>query len=166
MENSREVLNTKVLVEFVQDTKQGESVVKCRPLDIPSDLMSEISGAIVRNVTFTRLQLMKYKGKIKGFSFNRKFGVRIQIGERAPVTLSDVFGLESNVKQTLILKNNTEEKDYSARNKAVMLDFADKINDMVYISMTEVLESTPELDEAKDDMIEHLEAVSPKYLSA
>jgi len=166
MENSREVLNTKVLVEFVQDTKKGESVVKCRPLDIPSERIDEISGTISRNVAFTRLQLIRYKGKIKGFSFNRKFGIRIQIGERAPVTLSDVFGLGGDVKQTLIIKENTEEKDYSAQNKARMDDLSDKIYDMVYLSMTGELDCALELSEAKEENVAQLEAVSPKYLSA
>lgn len=159
---------TSVKVQFVQETKKGESVVNCKPLNIETEKITEISGTIVKHLAYTRLQLARYKGRITGFSFNRKFNVRITINELEAVTLNDVYGLgdEMNCAQTLIIKDNTEEKDFSARNRAVMQDFADKIHDMVFLAMTGEGEIIMELDEARDEMNERLEAVSPKFLNA
>ena len=167
MKNSNDMKVTKVKVQFVQETKKGESVVNCKPLTIESEKITEISGTIVKHLAYTRLQLARYGARIVGFSFNRKFDVRITINELEPVTLSEVYGLdEGTCRQTLMIRKNTEDKDFSAKNKAVMEDFANKIHDMVFLAMTGDMEVVYELDEAKEEMVERLEAVSPKYLNA
>lgn len=167
---------TKVKVQFVQESKKGEFVLNCKPLNIESRAITEISGTISNHIAYTRLQLVRYKAKIKGFSFNRKFNVRIQINELEPVTLNDVFGLGEQVdcSQTLIVKTTSEcdertDKErllIQAKNRKVMSDFADKIQDMVHYAMTGEMEVAYNLNEAKDNINERLNAVSPKFLTA
>lgn len=154
--------NTNVKVQFVQERKEGETVLNAKPLAIESDNLSEIAGTITKNILSTRLTLIKYGAKIKGFSFNRKFNVRITINELEPVDLTDLFGLaDVDCNRTLMVKKNDAEKT-----EQIFKQFSAQIFDLVRLSMTQEHLCIEDMDEVNESIPQKVaEVASPKLLA-
>jgi len=156
-------MNTEVKVQFVQERKEGETVLNAKPLSIESSNLSEIAGTITKNILSTRLTLIKYGAKIKGFSFNRKFNVRITINDEEAVDFSTLYGLaDVDCNRTLQVK-----KDDAQKTEAIFKQFSEQIYDLVRLSMTQehlCIESTEEVNESIPQLVAKVS--SPKMLKA
>lgn len=153
---------TEVKVQFVQERKEGQTVLDAKPLSIESVNISEVAGTIVKNILSTRLTLIKYGAKIKGFSFNRKFNVRITINDAEAVDFSTLFGLaDVDCNRTLMVK-----KDDAQKTEAIFKQFSEQIYDLVRLSMTSEHLMIQDFEEVTAEIAENVSKVASQKLLA
>lgn len=152
-----------VKVQFVQMRKEGETVLNAKPLSLETENISEIAGTIIKNILSTRLTLIKYGAKIKGFSFNRKFNVRITINDLEAVDFSTLYGLaDVDCNRTLMVK-----KDDAQKTEAIFKQFSEQIYDLVRLSMTGEHLMIEDFEEVTEAISENVAKVaSPKLIEA
>jgi len=131
-------MKTIVTLSFVQ----GANKLTLNRFEIDSQRISEIAGTLAMRIINARKNMIKYGVKIKGFSFNRKFNILLEINGYESVTLNDLF----------ITENNTFS--YSAKNQSE-LEFkshklAEIIYDLVSLSMTGANELVIDYSELKE----------------
>jgi len=115
---------TTLTLSFVQ----GANKLTLNRFEVDSVKISEIAGTLATRIINARANLIKYGVKIKGFSFNRKFNIELQINGGEIVNLNDLFeGIECKINYSA---KNREELEAKSRK------LADIIYDLVFLSMT------------------------------
>lgn len=114
-----------VNVTFVQ----GLNEVRIVNFEIESEKITEIAGTLVRKIVNARANMIKYGMKIKGFSFNRKFDIVLQVNGGEKVCLNDLFFDNVDAKITYSAKNEQQFNVNSGR-------LCEIIYDLVFLSMT------------------------------
>jgi hypothetical protein len=117
-------MKTTLTLSFVQ----GANKLTLNRFEVDSVKISEIAGTLATRIINARANLIKYGVKIKGFSFNRKFNIELQINGGEIVNLNDLFeGIECKINYSA---KNREELEAKSRK------LADIIYDLVFLSMT------------------------------
>ena len=133
-------MRTTLTLSFVQ----GANKLTLNRFEIDSVRISEIAGTLAHRIINARANMIKYGMKIKGFSFNRKFDVVLEINGCESVSLNDLFIGDDN-------KVNFSAKDEQQfKVKAGIL--CEIIYDLVSLSMTggnELVIDYSELKESK-----------------
>jgi hypothetical protein len=133
-------VRTTLTLSFVQ----GANKLTLNRFEIDSVRISEIAGTLAHRIINARANMIKYGMKIKGFSFNRKFDVVLEINGCESVSLNDLFIGDDN-------KVNFSAKDEQQfKVKAGIL--CEIIYDLVSLSMTggnELVIDYSELKESK-----------------
>ena len=117
-------MKTTLTLSFVQ----GANKLTLNSFEVDSVRISEVAGTLATRIINARANLIKYGVKIKGFSFNRKFNIELQINGGEIVNLNDLFcGIECKINYAA---KNKEELEAKSRK------LADIIYDLVHLSMT------------------------------
>jgi hypothetical protein len=111
---------TNLSIEFVQ----GANKLSVANVQIDSIKIDEIAFTLANKVLTARANMKRYKMSIKGFSFNRKFDVVLNIQGCEPVNISDLFGGIVAPTITLSAEANSFKR------------FSDIIYDMTFCAMT------------------------------
>jgi hypothetical protein len=115
---------TTLTLSFVQ----GANKLTLNRFEVDSVRISEVAGTLAHRIVNARANMIKYGMKIKGFSFNRKFNIELQINGGEIVNLNDLFeGIECKINYSA---KNREELEAKSRK------LADIIYDLVFLSMT------------------------------
>jgi hypothetical protein len=114
------IMKTNLSIEFVQGTNK----LNVANVQIDSVKIDEIAFTLANKVLTARANMKRYKMSIKGFSFNRKFDVVLNIQGCEPVNISDLFGGIVAPKITLSAEANSFKR------------FSDIIYDMTFCAMT------------------------------
>ncbi len=117
-------MKTTLTLSFVQGTNK----LTLNSFEVDSVRISEVAGTLAKRIITARINMIKYGMKIKGFSFNRKFNIELQINGGEIVNLNDLF-LGENNKISYSAKNETE-----LETKSRIL--SEVIYDLVSLSMT------------------------------
>ena len=156
-------VKTTVKVQFVQESKKnGVKILETQPIEIESANISEVAGTIAKRILFARLQLLKYGAKIKGFSFNRRFNMKIQINDLTAVDFTELYGgVVTDANCTLIARADNQDKT-----EVNFKQFADKIYDLVRLSMTGELLCITDATELQAEIPAMVAPVNAKLLTA
>ncbi len=131
-------MKTTLTLSFVQ----GANKLTLNRFEIDSVRISEVAGTLATRIINARTNMIKYGMKIKGFSFNRKFNIELQINGGESVCLNDLFcGIEAKI--TYSAKN---QQELEARSRKL----ADIIYDLVHLSMTGANELVIDYSELKE----------------
>ena len=98
-------MKTTLTLSFVQ----GANKLTLNRFEIDSVRISEIAGTLAHRIINARANMIKYGMKIKGFSFNRKFDVVLEINGCESVSLNDLFIGDDN-KVNFSAKNEQQFK--------------------------------------------------------
>ena len=80
-------MKTTLTLSFVQ----GANKLTLNRFEVDSVRISEVAGTLAHRIVNARANMIKYGMKIKGFSFNRKFNIELQINGGEIVNLNDLF---------------------------------------------------------------------------
>jgi hypothetical protein len=117
-------MKTTLTLSFVQ----GANKLTLNRFEVDSVRISEVAGTLAHRIVNARANMIKYGMKIKGFSFNRKFNIELQINGGEIVNLNDLFLGDDN-------KVNYSAKDEQQfKIKSGIL--CEIIYDLVSLSMT------------------------------
>lgn len=114
-------MNTKVSVKFIQ----GMNELTIQSMQIDSVKITEVAGTLASKILNARANLLRYKGSIKGFSFNRKFDICLSINDGESVNISELFGGFEGLDSRITLTASAES----------FKRFADIIHDLVFMQM-------------------------------
>jgi len=117
-------MKTTLNLSFVQ----GANKLTLNHFEVDSVKITEIAGTLAKRIITARANMIKYGMKIKGFSFNRKFDIMLQINGCEAVCLNDLFFGEDN-------KVNFSAKD-EAQFKVKAGILCELIYDLVHLSLT------------------------------
>ena len=118
-------MKTIINLSFVQ----GANKLTLNRFEVDSLRISEIAGTLAHRIVNARANMIKYGMKIKGFSFNRKFDIILQINGCEEVCLNDLFAGILEAKISYMAKNEEQFKITSGK-------LCDIIYDLVHLSMT------------------------------
>jgi hypothetical protein len=129
---------TTLTLSFVQ----GANKLTLNRFEVDSVRISEVAGTLAHRIVNARANMIKYGMKIKGFSFNRKFNIELQINGGEIVNLNDLFLGDDN-------KVNYSAKDEQQfKIKSGIL--CEIIYDLVSLSMTGANELVIDYSELKE----------------
>jgi hypothetical protein len=131
-------MKTVINLSFVQ----GANKLTLNSFEVESLKISEVAGTLATRIINARANMIKYGMKIKGFSFNRKFNIELQINNCESVNLNDLFLGEEN-KISYSAKNVEELKAKSEK-------LAEIIYDLVSLSMTGANQLVVDYSELKE----------------
>jgi hypothetical protein len=131
-------MKTVINLSFVQGTNK----LTLNSFEVESLKISEVAGTLATRIINARANMIKYGMKIKGFSFNRKFNIELQINNCESVNLNDLFLGEEN-KISYSAKNVEELKAKSEK-------LAEIIYDLVSLSMTGAKQLVVDYSELKE----------------
>jgi hypothetical protein len=131
-------MKTTLTLSFVQ----GANKLTLNRFEVDSVRISEVAGTLAHRIVNARANMIKYGMKIKGFSFNRKFNIELQINAGEIVNLNDLFLGDDN-------KVNYSAKDEQQfKIKSGIL--CEIIYDLVSLSMTGANELVIDYSELKE----------------
>jgi hypothetical protein len=131
-------MKTTLTLSFVQ----GANKLTLNRFEVDSVRISEVAGTLAHRIVNARANMIKYGMKIKGFSFNRKFNIELQINGGEIVNLNDLFLGDDN-------KVNYSAKDEQQfKIKSGIL--CEIIYDLVSLSMTGANELVIDYSELKE----------------
>lgn len=131
-------MKTTLTLSFVQ----GANKLTLNRFEIDSVRISEVAGTLATRIINARMNMIKYGMKIKGFSFNRKFDIQLQVNGCEIVSLNDLFLGDDN-KVSFSAKDEQQFKI-----KAGIL--CEIIYDLVSLSMTGAKELVIDYSELKE----------------
>jgi hypothetical protein len=129
---------TTLTLSFVQ----GANKLTLNRFEVDSVRISEVAGTLAHRIVNARANMIKYGMKIKGFSFNRKFDIILEINGCESVSLNDLFLGDDN-KVSYSAKNEEQFKIKSG----ILCEI---IYDLVSLSMTGANELVIDYSELKE----------------
>jgi hypothetical protein len=131
-------MKTTLTLSFVQ----GANKLTLNRFEVDSVRISEVAGTLAHRIVNARANMIKYGMKIKGFSFNRKFDIILEINGCESVSLNDLFLGDDN-KVSYSAKNEEQFKIKSG----ILCEI---IYDLVSLSMTGANELVIDYSELKE----------------
>jgi len=122
---------TKLSIEFVQCANK----LNVSNVEINSINIGQIAETLAGKILTARSNMKRYGMSIKGFSFNRKFDVVLNIDGCEAVNVSDLFAGLFDAKITLQANENSYRR------------FANILHDMTFCAMTSAKSDVLELGE-------------------
>jgi hypothetical protein len=131
------VRTTNLSIEFVQ----GANKLNVSNVQIDSIKIDEIAGTLAQRILTARANMKRYGMSIKGFSFNRKFDIVLNIEGCEAVNVSDLFAGLFDAQITLQANENSFKR------------FANILQDMTFCAMTSAKSDVLSIGEVETKLI-------------